>query len=380
MIQNNNLSPLPFYKNDDFLSHNKQYAYGSIYNLFCENGILPPFQIVTEHGIKEIEYVELYDRDGNLIANITDELNNGGLTIKQFAQYGYDVIVYPSYLPLSINMQIGVFYLKLFDGVDNWRSEYFTNVASTDGFIKIEWWDNDDFVLENGRIVYEDVKYHNVVFINSQVGKPEYKFVEEGETRDGYFFPEKQLSEKVYKFTFIAPEYLCDAMRFIRMADNVLITDEVGREYDCDTFLMSTKWQTQGDLASVEIEFETATIAKKIGNFQTILKGGDFNGDFNNDFSTDNGVSTANVILEFSVYKYNMARVAADTSLVYDVKVTADAYLVNGEVVPIVGVIPAGQSVTLVTNDKLDNINYFDNMEVEKLNNADNTNYVVKQK
>ena len=165
-------------------------------------------------------------------------------------------------------------------------------------------------------------------------------------------------------------------MRFIRMADNVLITDEVGREYDCDTFLMSTKWQTQGDLASVEVEFETATIAKKIGSFQTILKGGDFN----NDFNTDNGVSMANVILEFSVYKNDFARISADTSLVYDVKVTTDAYLVNGEVVPIVGVIPAGQSVTLIANDKLDNINYFDNMEVEKLNNADNTNYVVKQK
>lgn len=379
MIQNNNLSPLPFYKNDEYLSHNKQYAYGSIYNLFCENGILPPFQIVTEHGINEIENVQLYDRDNNLIADVTDELNNGGLTIKQFAQYGYDVIVYPSYLPLSTNMQIGVFYLKLFDGVDNWRSEYFTNVASTDGFVKIEWWDNEDFVLEDGRIVYNDVKYHNVVFINSQVGKPEYKFVEEGETRDGYFFPEKQLSEKVYKFTFIAPEYLCDVMRFIRMADNVVITDELGREYDCDTFLINVKWQAQGDLASVEVEFETATIAKKVGRAHMLSKGGDFeNLSYNNDYSINQAGDATTIVLELSVYDNEMTRMAADTTLAYDVMIRADAYLIDGNTDSLIGIIPAGQSLAVIAAS--DSINYFDNVRVQKLNNKDNTNYIIKTK
>ena len=378
MIQNNNLSPLPFYKNDDFLSHNKQYAYGSIYNLFCENGILPPFQILTKHGISEIIDVHLYDRDGNMIADVTDELKNGGLTIKQFAQYGYDVIVYPSYLPLSISMQIGVFYLKLFDGVDNWRSEYFTNVASTDGFVKIEWWDNEDFVLENGRIVYKDVKYHNVVFLNSQVGKPEYKFVEEGETRDGYFFPEKQLSEKVYKFTFIVPEYLCDVMRFIRMADNVVITDELGRKYDCDTFLMSVKWQTQGDLASVEVEFETATIAKKIGHSRILVKGGDFNGDFNNDYSTNNIGDAASIVLEVSIYDNDFVRIAADTTLAHDVMIKGVATLISAETYHFIGVIPAGQSLTIVAIS--DSIVSLDNVEVQKMNNKDNTNYIIKTK
>ncbi|WP_281724433.1 hypothetical protein [Hoylesella shahii] len=380
MIQNNNFTPLAFQKEEEWLNHNKSYAFGAIYNLFSPNSMLLPFQIVRPHRNDNIGSVELYTRDGELVSDITNDIISLGLVVKPFELYGYDVIVYPAYLPLNINVPLGIFYIKISDGVDTWCSEMLTNVSSVDGYVKVEWWDNEDFLLEDGRIVYSGLKYHNVVYLNSKIGKPEYKFVEEGETRDGYFFPEKQLSEKVYKFTFIAPEYLCDAMRFIRMADNVLITDEVGREYDCDTFLMSTKWQTQGDLASVEVEFETATIAKKIGSFQTVLKGGDFNGDFNNDFSTDNGVSMANVILEFSVYKNDFARISADTSLVYDVKVTADVYLINGEVVPIVGVIPAGQSVALVTNDKLETINYFDNMQVEKLNNVDNTNYIIKQK
>ena len=76
-------------------------------------------------------------------------------------------------------------------------------------------------------------------------------------------------------------------MRFIRMADYIHITDKYGMEYDCDTFLITPKWQTQGDLASVEIEFKTNTVVKKIGRGYIISNKGDFNGDFNNDFDND---------------------------------------------------------------------------------------------
>ena len=77
-------------------------------------------------------------------------------------------------------------------------------------------------------------------------------------------------------------------MRFIRMADYIHITDKYGREYDCDTFLITPKWQTQGDLASVEIEFKTNTVVKKIGRGYNITANkGDFNGDFNNDFDNN---------------------------------------------------------------------------------------------
>ena len=84
----------------------------------------------------------------------------------------------------------------------------------------------------------------------------------------------------------MAPEFLCDVMRFIRMADYIHITDKYGRKYDCDMFLITPKWQTQGDLANVEIEFKTATVAKKIGRgYITPGTKGDFNNDFNNDFN-----------------------------------------------------------------------------------------------
>ena len=73
-------------------------------------------------------------------------------------------------------------------------------------------------------------------------------------------------------------------MRIIRMSDNVLVTS-LGITYNCDTFLITPKWQTQGNLASVEVEFQTETVIKKIGRGVVIGTGGDFNSDFNNDFN-----------------------------------------------------------------------------------------------
>jgi hypothetical protein len=70
-------------------------------------------------------------------------------------------------------------------------------------------------------------------------------------------------------------------MRLIRLSDHISIRDSFGRLYKCDTFLFTPKWETQGDLASVEIEFQTNTVIKKLGS----VFRGDFNNDFNNDFN-----------------------------------------------------------------------------------------------
>ena len=83
---------------------------------------------------------------------------------------------------------------------------------------------------------------------------------------------------------FLASEYLLDVMRFIRMADYAYITKN-GQQYKLDTFLITPEWEDNGDVASVEAEFDTATVAKKIGRAYIQASGGDFNNDFDNDFN-----------------------------------------------------------------------------------------------
>lgn len=285
MIQNNNISVLPWYTSIEQQNHRKSYAYGTIYPLFTPKRTLLPFQIMRNTSSRNITSAQLYDKNGVLFADITTALKETGLQIVPFASLGYDVIVYPSLLPFAIDTPDGIYYARMTDGVNVWYSEMFTIVGDLSGYLKIEWYDVENFVFDAGQIVYQNPKFHNVLYFCTELGKPEYTFEEEGETRDGYFFPEKQISEKTYRCMALAPEYLCDVMRFIRMSDKVFVTDKYGRQYDCDTFLITPKWQTQGDLASVEIEFETATVAKKIGRgYITPGRKGDFNNDFNNDF------------------------------------------------------------------------------------------------
>ena len=285
MIQNNNISVLPWYTSIEQQNHRKSYAYGTIYPLFTPKRTLLPFQIMRNTSSRNITRAQLYDKNGVLFADITTALKETGLQIVPFASLGYDVIVYPSLLPFAIDTPDGIYYARMTDGVNVWYSEMFTIVGDLSGYLKIEWYDVENFVFDAGQIVYQNPKFHNVLYLCAELGKPEYPFEEEGETRDGYFFPEKQISEKTYRCMALAPEYLCDVMRFIRMSDKVFVTDKYGRQYDCDTFLITPKWQTQGDLASVEIEFKTATVAKKIGRgYITPGRKGDFNNDFNNDF------------------------------------------------------------------------------------------------
>ena len=285
MIQNNNISVLPWYTSIEQQNHRKSYAYGTIYPLFTPKRTLLPFQIMRNTSSRNITGAQLYDKNGVLFADITTALKETGLQIVPFASLGYDVIVYPSLLPFAIDTPDGIYYARMTDGVNVWYSEMFTIVGDLSGYLKIEWYDVENFVFDAGQIVYQNPKFHNVLYLCTELGKPDYEFEEDGETRDGYFFPEKQISVKKFKCTILAPEFLCDVMRFIRMADYIHITDKYGRQYDCDTFLITPKWQTQGDLASVEIEFETATVVKKIGRGYITPGGkGDFNNDFNNDF------------------------------------------------------------------------------------------------
>lgn len=287
MTQNNNFSVLPWYTSIDEQNSRKSYAYGAIYPLFAPADRLLPFQIMRSTRANAITNVVLYDKNGKQIANITQYMKDAGLQIARFENMGYDVIVYPAILPMPLNLFDGIYYMTMTDGVQTWWSEMFTVVQDVSGYLKIEWWDIENLVFDAGQIVYQNKAFKNRLYLCTELGKPDYEFEEDGEERDGYFFPEKQISEKTYKCTILAPEYLCDVMRFIRMADYVQVTDKYGRKYDCDTFLITPKWQTQGDLASVEIEFQTDTVVKKIGRCVMIANKGNFNNDFNNDFNNN---------------------------------------------------------------------------------------------
>lgn len=284
MQKNNNLSPLPFYTDIQEQHHRKSYAYGNVYPLYCPMGSVPPFQIVKGYNAATVVSVSLVSYPDGLTRDITTVMINAGLAVDRFPAYGYEVVLYPSIAPRNITQEEGQYYmiLTMSDGAV-FYSDIFTVVGDMSGFLQVQWWDMEDLVMDGCRIRYA-TGYRNTLWLQTQLGRPEYQYQEEGEQRDGYFFPEKMISQKNYKCVILAPEYLCDVMRFIALSDFVVVRDQFGHEYQCDTFLSTPEWQQQGDLASVEIEFTCDTVAKKIGRAMPPRNQGDFNNDFNNDF------------------------------------------------------------------------------------------------
>ena len=287
---NNNYSVLPFYTDIKEQNHRKPYAFGEVYALFSLVNQILPFQIDVPAAPTAPIEVYLVDFDSGTETDISAELQ--GLSTVQIDSYS--LIVYPSIMPMATSFEQGRYYLRLLytyaGGNQEFFSEVFTWVASVQNYLKVEWYDRENLLLDDGAVCYKTPLYRvkHFLYIATELGKPDYTFEEEGEQRDGYFFPTKQLSEKVYRFTFVAPEYICDVMRFVRLSDIVNVYDPYGRVYKCDTFLITPKWLTQGDLAQVDCEFETNTVAKKVGaSVDAEDIGGDYNVDYNNDYNNE---------------------------------------------------------------------------------------------
>lgn len=269
---NNNFTPLAWHQGDRELQSNRaSYAYGHIVPLIAHNQTLLPFQIITETGAVNMSSytVALYNVDGTVrTANI-------GLTLTKAAQRGYDVLIYngdtlPSALPR------GQYYLVLASGSNRWYSDVLTIVSNALGMTRIEWWDETDLVFPAGRIVYkyasggQSVQYKNRMYFLEEIGMPEYTVEEEGGTRDGLFYASKVLSGKKYKMQVAQlTEAMCDALRFVHLADNVTVRDGYGRMYYCDSVLVTPEWQNGGAVASASVEITTDTFVKQVGGGYT---------------------------------------------------------------------------------------------------------------
>ena len=277
---NNNISPLPFYDDISLQNHRKDYAFGQIYPLVIYKNMLLPFQFCVSSGTSVSE-AKLYTIGNVLVADILSNLKENGLVVKSYT--GFKLVKYPGVLPVNAIKHEGQYYIRLrLNSGKYFYSDIFTVYNRVDDYLELEYSNSYNFELKNGIIDFSD-NFKFKCYIPAQIGKPEYDFEEEATERMGYTFIESQVSKKLYKFTFLAPEYLCDALRIVRLCNDKQITSK-GQVYDLTTFNMKPEWEEQGDLAAVECEFETDTVISNIGGYEPELLGGDFNNDYNTDF------------------------------------------------------------------------------------------------
>lgn len=282
------LSPLKFYDALEKQERHKSYAYGYTSPVVMPFNILYPFQFVVAGNITSITSAYIYDANTNtaITTNIASALREDGLTIKTVG--AYKVVMLPGIFPLQEIKFKGQYYLSL--TANNgaiYYSEIFCFTNTPDKYLEIEYWNPEsDFELKNGIITFAD-NFHFKILLDTELGKPEYSFEEEATNRLGYSFIESQVSKKIYKFNAILPEYMCDALRLVRLCSHKKLTS-LGETYEMLSFEMDVDWQEQGDLASVNCEFEVDNVIANLGGFRYEPKGGDFDEEkFNNDFDND---------------------------------------------------------------------------------------------
>lgn len=278
------ISPLKFY--DDFHKQNRyrSFAYGHVAPLITNPNVVSPFQLIVSGNVSEV-YVRNANTNKRVTGNVVERFKDAGL--RNVSKNGYKVLLFLGIFPLSgvIDYE-GQYWLEIHSG--GWYySEVFCFDNNIDDCIKVEYWNPEgDFALKNGIIVLGSENFHFILLLKSELGKPEYSFEEEATKRLGYSFIESQVSKKTYKFNTVIPEYLCDAMRIIRLCSQKKITCK-GETYDAITFNMEVDWQEQGDLASVTCEFDVDNIITNLGGFKHETVGGDFNNDYNNDYDIE---------------------------------------------------------------------------------------------
>lgn len=282
---NNNFTPLAWHQDDIELQSNRaSYAYGHIVPLFASATQFVPFQIVTEVGYIDVANLtlKLKNVDGTDALGGANLRSRFGLVKKQVELRPQEIIDEQTTIP-AVNVDviiynggqmdalpIGQYYLELTSGQRTWYSDVVTIVADVTKMTKVTWWDAADLLFGAGCIVYKygtgnATQYKNVMYFMEEIGMPEYTQEEEGETRDGLFYASKLISGKKYKMQIAqASEAMCDAMRFIHLADYVEIWDGYGRHYLCDSVLVTPEWQT-GAVASVAVEITTDTFVKSVG-------------------------------------------------------------------------------------------------------------------
>lgn len=286
----NNFSILPIYESLEQQDFRLWYAYGERYQLYVPKNYLIPFYFILPVGVTVTD-AEFYQPccdeiriDGNSSYNsdfsdgwskvdssILGLLRRNGFTV--ISKTTYNIATYFAAPFNAFTIEEGFYYIKFYlsDGSVRYTDVFYAKNDISD-YLKLEWYNENSLLYEGGEVPYSEhfdnngaqYYYKSRVYIAATIGRPEYKFEEEGEERDGYFFAIKQISEKTYHFNFYAPEFLCDAMRLARMADRLKII-QYAKEYDCDTFSVETDWLEHGHYASVSCEFDTDTVVKLTG-------------------------------------------------------------------------------------------------------------------
>lgn len=268
MEVHNNFSPLAFRKKESKATYEKWYAFGKNYAIPASANTLTPFQF-TELNIP------VFDPDTIEVEAVNEETGESTKTgvyvsFDVMPEHGGVLYVSPGKNSFREALPQGTYRARFTIGDEVYISTPFCvipGIETSSKYLLIEYWNDEKIAYPGGFITTganNDFKYQ--MYVPATICKPKYEFEEELTKRAGYKFLELQTSTKVYAFTFVAPEFICDAMRLIRLSDYIRISHD-GEYYNALNFEFDVDWQEQLYLAAVDCQFETDSIIQKLPSF-----------------------------------------------------------------------------------------------------------------
>lgn len=268
MEVHNNFSPLAFRKKESKATYEKWYAFGKNYAIPASANTLTPFQF-TELNIPVFDPNTI---EVEVINEETGEPKKSGVYVSfdVMPEHGGVLYVSPGKNSFREALPQGTYRARFSIGDEVYISTPFCvipGIETSSKYLLIEYWNDEKIAYPGGFITTganNDFKYQ--MYVPATICKPKYEFEEELTKRAGYKFLELQTSTKVYAFTFVAPEFICDAMRLIRLSDYIRISHD-GEYYNALNFEFDVDWQEQLYLAAVDCQFETDSIIQKLPSF-----------------------------------------------------------------------------------------------------------------
>lgn len=268
MEVHNNFSPLAFRKKESKATYEKWYAFGKNYAIPASANTLTPFQF-TELNIP------VFDPDTIEVEAVNEETGEATKTgvyvsFDVMPEHGGVLYVSPGKNSFRDALPQGTYRARFSIGDEVYISTPFCvipGIETSSKYLLIEYWNDEKIAYPGGFITTganNDFRYQ--MYVPATICKPKYEFEEELTKRAGYKFLELQTSTKVYAFTFVAPEFICDAMRLIRLSDYIRISHD-GEYYNALNFEFDVDWQEQLYLAAVDCQFETDSIIQKLPSF-----------------------------------------------------------------------------------------------------------------
>ena len=268
MEVHNNFSPLAFRKKESKATYEKWYAFGKNYAIPASANTLIPFQF-TELNIP------VFDPDTIEVEAVNEETGEATKTgvyvsFDVMPEHGGVLYVSPGKNSFREALPQGTYRARFSIGDEVYISTPFCvipGIETSSKYLLIEYWNDEKIAYPDGFITTganNDFRYQ--MYVPATICKPKYEFEEELTKRAGYKFLELQTSTKVYAFTFVAPEFICDAMRLIRLSDYIRISHD-GEYYNALNFEFDVDWQEQLYLAAVDCQFETDSIIQKLPSF-----------------------------------------------------------------------------------------------------------------